>query len=63
MQATRIPYRQTQRFSKLVLDYIAQKEPITDFFGEQPGKTGFENQINKKRDFPKSRRKILVECL
>jgi bacillithiol biosynthesis cysteine-adding enzyme BshC len=63
MQATRIPYRQTQRFSKLVLDYIAQKEPITDFFGEQPGKTGFQNQINKKRDFPKSTRKILAECL
>ena len=60
MQATRIPYPQTQRFSKLVLDYLANNAALASFFGEKPGLEGFEKQVDNKRGFSAASREVLV---
>ena len=63
MQATRIPYPSTHRFSPLVEDYLAQSEKITPFFGNPPTLDGFANQLDQKKGFSSEIRKTLSGCL
>jgi bacillithiol biosynthesis cysteine-adding enzyme BshC len=63
MHATRIPYPNTNSFSPLVLNYLAQSEKITPFFGQQPTRSGFANQVEHKRGFSAEIRKTLVARL
>ncbi len=63
MQAERIPYNQTNRFSKLVYDYLENQDAIIDFFGEMPTLQGFKNQLATKRQFSAATREVLVDSL
>lgn len=60
MQATRIPYAQTKRFTNLVTDYIAGDAELLPFFGERPTLDGFRKQIAKRHAFSPAMRQILV---
>ncbi|MBC8301046.1 MAG: bacillithiol biosynthesis BshC, partial [Pelagibacterales bacterium] len=48
MKTQRLSYQETGRFSKLVLDYINQKESVKDFISEFPTIKNFRKQIDKK---------------
>ena len=62
MKTQRLSYQETGRFSKLVLDYIKQKESVKDFISEFPTIKNFRKQIDKKsNDFID--RELLFEVL
>ena len=62
MKTQRLSYQETGRFSKLVLDYINQKESVKDFISEFPTIKNFGKQIDKKsNDFID--RELLFEVL
>jgi bacillithiol biosynthesis cysteine-adding enzyme BshC len=63
MHATRIPYPSTNRFSPLVVDYLAQDEKIISFFGQAPTVDGFKKQLEAKQGFSSAIRKTLVAQL
>ena len=48
MKIKKLSYQETGRFSKLVLDYINQKESVKDFISEFPTIKNFHKQIDKK---------------
>lgn len=60
--ATRIPYRQTSQFNKIVLDYIDQSEPLRPFYTYQPSLQGVQQAIAARRQFA-TRRDLLVQEL
>jgi len=60
--ATRLPYRQTNHFSKIVLDYIDQSQQVRDFFTLPVSISGIQSAIESRKKFP-SNRKLLVEQL
>lgn len=61
MKATYITYKDTKSFSKLLLDYLDQKESVKPFFGHTPDLAGFAAQIGQKRG--KTNRSLLVDSL
>jgi len=62
LKTQRLSYQETGRFSKLVLDYINQKESVKDFISEFPTIKNFRKQIDKKsNDFID--RELLFEVL
>lgn len=61
MKATYIAYKDTKSFSKLLLDYLEQKESVMPFFGNAPDMTGFAAQIKQKKG--KINRDLLVSSL
>ena len=58
-----IPYRETNYFTELVLDYLSEKEKLKQFYNRFPKLENFEAQIKEKSSFPASNRKILVQVL
>jgi bacillithiol biosynthesis cysteine-adding enzyme BshC len=60
--ATRIPYRQTNAFSKIALDYIDQADPLRPFFAYPAGLQGIQQAMEARRQF-KGNRPVLVEQL
>src|SRR5688572_13165499 len=60
--ATRLPYRQTNAFNKMVLDYIDQSNDLKPFFEHAPNIQGVKNAINARKKFTTDR-KLLVESL
>lgn len=52
----------TGQFSPLFLDYIAQHESLTPFYGQYPTLAGFGEQI-KQKHFPIANRQTLVDAL
>jgi len=58
-----ISYKQTGYFSKIVLDYLSQKEQIQNFYGLFPDLDEFKNQIDTKSNFSLSKRETLVKTL
>ena len=60
--ATRLPYRQTNHFSKIVLDYIDQSEQLKGFFTHPVSITGIRASIEARKKFS-TNRKVLVEEL
>jgi bacillithiol synthase len=60
-KATRIPYRQTNAFSGLALDYIDQKESLKDFFAFPPNLAGIQAAIKKRQEFPTDRKLLVAE--
>jgi bacillithiol biosynthesis cysteine-adding enzyme BshC len=60
--ATRLPYRQTNHFTKIVLDYIDQSEQLKPFFGQAASVQGIQSSIEARKQFP-TNRKLLVEEL
>lgn len=60
--ATRIPYRQTNEFSKIALDYIDQSGSLSPFFSNPPTLQGIKKTIEAREKY-KTDRKLLVEEL
>ena len=60
--ATRIPYRQTNHFSKTVCDYIDQSSAVKPFFAYPPSLQGIKKAIEDRKQF-KYDRKVLVQEL
>lgn len=61
-KATRIPYRQTGAFSRIVEDYIDQAEALKPFYAVAPSVPGIEKAIAVRKQFP-GHREILVQEL
>lgn len=64
MENFQIPYKNTGYFSKTMLDYIAQKEDIQQFYHRFPTLINFKGQIKEKEaHFPKENRAVLVNAI
>ena len=64
MKCTHIPFQKTGFFSKIITDYLDQKESIQPFYHNFPNLEGFASQIHEKeKEFPLSTRKELVTIL
>ena len=61
-KSTRLPYRQTGVFSKIVLDYIDQSETVKPFYSLPPTISGIQKAIKNRDSFPIDR-VSLVEAL
>ena len=57
--STRLPYRETNYFSKIILDYLDHAESLKSFYVHQPSLKGIEQAISDRRD-TSTNRKILV---
>ncbi len=60
--ATRIPYRQTNQFSKIAMDYIDQSPELKPFFAHPPTLNGLSRAIEARKNFDTDR-KTLVKAL
>jgi len=60
--STRIPYRQTESFSKTVVDYIDQQASLKEFFNYPPTIQGIKKAIEDRKQFNYDR-KVLVQEL
>ncbi|WP_149277551.1 bacillithiol biosynthesis cysteine-adding enzyme BshC [Pareuzebyella sediminis] len=59
-----IPFDQTDYFSKLICDYIAESKDLKPFYGEFPNLDNFGVQIARKaKHFPEEHREVLYEAL
>ncbi len=59
-----IPYTNTGYFSKLVCDYLAEKESLRPLYHHFPKPENFESQLKEKQSsFSSESRKVLVEQL
>lgn len=61
-KATRIPYRQTGAFSRIVVDYIDQAEALKPFYAFPPSIQGIRKAIGARKQFP-GHRDVLVREL
>ena len=60
--STRLPYRQTNSFSKTVLDYLDHTEGLKPFYSNPPTFHGIQKAIDARKQFP-TNRDILVQEL
>ncbi|WP_067034301.1 bacillithiol biosynthesis cysteine-adding enzyme BshC [Allomuricauda sp. CP2A] len=64
MEVDCIPFKETGYFSKLICDYLDQREDLKPFYNRFPSPENFKEQIKeKKANYPGSNRKILVGAL
>lgn len=63
MKVHHIPFKNTGYFSKLMCDYLDEKDSLKEFYGEFPTLKSFENQIQNRADFSSENRAILVKSL
>jgi bacillithiol biosynthesis cysteine-adding enzyme BshC len=59
---TYLPYKNTGYFSKLVTDYLAEKDELRSFYTFSPSKAGLLEAVKQREKFPVNR-KLLVEVL
>ena len=50
-------------FSTLLLDYLAEKPALKEFYGNGPQISKFKDQISKKKGFPVATREVLQTVL
>ncbi len=62
ISATRIPYRQTNAFSKIAMDYINQAESLKPFYAAAPNLEGIQKAIEARKQFS-TNREVLVQEL
>ena len=60
--ATRLPYRQTNSFSKTVLDYLDHTEDLKPFYAHPPTVQGIQKAIDARKQF-NTNRELLVQEL
>ncbi|MEJ0107041.1 MAG: bacillithiol biosynthesis BshC [Bacteroidota bacterium] len=60
--ANRIPYRQTNYFSRIVLDYLDEPAKLEPFFTQLPTLEGIKKTVKERKNNPVNR-KILVDEL
>jgi bacillithiol synthase len=59
--STRLPYRHTGAFAKIVLDYIDQSPALKPFYANPPGLNGIQKTIDSRRKFPTDRKTLVAE--
>jgi len=62
LENSEIPYQETNKFSKLVLDYLNEDEKLKSFVNHFPTLDNFEKQITEKQKHAVNR-EVLVEVL
>jgi bacillithiol synthase len=62
LSAIRMPYRQTNAFSKIAIDYIDQAESLKPFYAAPPSIEGIKRAIEARKQFG-TKREILVSEL
>jgi bacillithiol biosynthesis cysteine-adding enzyme BshC len=60
--ATRIPYRQTNAFSNIILDYLDHSPKLKPFYAQEASLKGIKNAIDQRKKFP-TNRIALVDAL
>jgi len=60
--STRLPYRQTNYFSKIILDYLDHVEGLKPFYVHSPSLQGIQKSIEGRKNFS-TNRKLLAEEL
>jgi bacillithiol biosynthesis cysteine-adding enzyme BshC len=60
--ATQLPYRQTNAFSRIAVDYAEQSESLQPFYTHAPTFAGIQKAIDARKNFTTDR-KVLVEEL
>ncbi|MDC6386901.1 bacillithiol biosynthesis cysteine-adding enzyme BshC [Muricauda sp. SK9] len=64
MEVDCVPFKETGYFSRLICDYLDQREELKPFFNRFPLPENFEGQIKEKQEnYPKAHRAILVASL
>ncbi|MDF0708708.1 bacillithiol biosynthesis cysteine-adding enzyme BshC [Flagellimonas okinawensis] len=64
MEVECIPFKETGYFSRLICDYLDQKETLSPFYNRYPKPENFGDQIKEKAaNYPKSNRSVLVGSL
>ena len=64
MEVDCLPYTSTGYYSKLICDYLDEKEELKPFYNRFPHIDNFEDQIKEKSNsFTSHQRKVLVEAL
>lgn len=64
MEVDCLPFKETGYFSKLICDYLDQRDDLKPFFSRFPILENFEGQIKEKQNnYPKQHRTILVDSL
>lgn len=59
--ATRLPYRQTGSFSKIVTDYIDHAEALKPFYVHPASLSGIQKAIDTRKSFPANREVLVAE--
>lgn len=59
-KSSRIPYRQTNAFSKIVFDYIDQAEQLKSFFSFPPSLKGIQQAIEARKSFKTDRETLMA---
>jgi bacillithiol biosynthesis cysteine-adding enzyme BshC len=59
--ATRLPYRQTNSFSKTVLDYLDHTEGLKPFYAHPPTVQGIKKAIDARKQFATNRELLVRE--
>ena len=59
--STRLLYRQTNSFSKTVLDYLDNKEGLKPFYTHSPTVQGIQKAINARKNFATNRELLVQE--
>lgn len=59
-QSSRIPYQETQAFSRIVLDYVNQEPALKPFYGHPPTYSGLTKAMEERAAFPTDRQKLVT---
>lgn len=59
--STRIPYQQTNSFSKIVLDYLADAPALQPYYLHRPDLQGIKNAIAARKQFSTNRELLVAE--
>jgi bacillithiol biosynthesis cysteine-adding enzyme BshC len=60
--STRLPYRQTGYFSRIIMDYLEQAEELSPFYQHPPNALGLRESLKARKTFP-TNRAVLVQTL
>lgn len=60
-KATHLPYRETNHFSKIVLDYIDQADSLQPFYNLLPSIQGVQKAIEQRKQFDTDRKSLVAE--
>ncbi len=55
----KIPYKETNAFSKIVLDYLDAVPALDNFYNYKPNIEGIKKAVNDRRNFPANRKLLL----
>src|SRR6266498_301938 len=59
--AARLPYRQTNHFTRIILDYLDHAESLKPFYLHQPSLQGIQKAINSRENFSTGRKVLAAE--